>query len=493
MSFAFVPRSVGRSKPRGGVSSPSTAVTMSRGAAVQSPQPTIATPSTASSSRSVPSISGEDIALLLSLVLSEYALWVAPALRDPNRDGYVALSSVISSHSALQDPSLSEAVVVKSLRQYAPDGYDIRMILATGVKHGPPGGYEIRRRDWDKVVSSFSSYSRNAWQAKALYVERLPHAARAHLGILKLFKTLLPNTPNPLQTISFPAHHQDPPDAVPKCKGFALLTLTNKADLDKILADWPWSSESSTISERGREASEDILEEARRAGMRTLAKAAWDKLQDEYLAYRARLLEEIARAEAEEPAAQPVAQPHTTQPKRKKRTSSPPPPAPEPEPAAEAPASKSTLTASSRYPPACVVRVRNVVPGTNKTALRSLFAISGAELDYVDFTKGLDSCYLRVASSSHAHKLVGHFASHPTVQKDALDDAGAPASEHEQLRPLVVELLDGRQEEVYWGQVPEKVRKQAVLKATSAAGLTVEPEGGEGEETKGARKRRRRK
>lgn len=59
---------------------------------------------------------------------------------------------------------------------------------------------------------------------------------------------------------------------------------------------------------------------------------------------------------------------------------------------------------------------------------------------------------------------------------------------------MVVELLDGRQEQVYWGQVPDKVRKQAVAKAMSAAGLIVEPEGGDGEDaSKGAKKRRRRK
>lgn len=84
MSFAFVPRSVGRSKPRSGVPSPSTAVTTSRaGAAVQIPQPSL----TASSSRTVSGVSGDDVALLVSLALSDYALWTTPVLRDPNRDG----------------------------------------------------------------------------------------------------------------------------------------------------------------------------------------------------------------------------------------------------------------------------------------------------------------------------------------------------------------------------------------------------------------------
>lgn len=77
---------------------------------------------------------------------------------------------MISSHPGLQDASLSEAVVVKSLRQYAPDGFDFRMILASGPKHGPPGGYEIRRRDWEEVVSFFPTYSRDSWQAKIVYV-----------------------------------------------------------------------------------------------------------------------------------------------------------------------------------------------------------------------------------------------------------------------------------------------------------------------------------
>ena len=87
MSFAFVPRSVGRSKPRGGKPSPSTAVTVPRGAAVQNPQPALGIPPVASGSRTVPTTSGDDIALLVSLALSDHALWTTPGLRDPNRDG----------------------------------------------------------------------------------------------------------------------------------------------------------------------------------------------------------------------------------------------------------------------------------------------------------------------------------------------------------------------------------------------------------------------
>ncbi|KAF8484415.1 hypothetical protein JB92DRAFT_1567718 [Gautieria morchelliformis] len=84
----------------------------------------------------------------------------------------------------------------------------------------------------------------------------------------------------------------------------------------------------------------------------------------------------------------------------------------------------------SWFPQNCLVFVRNIHPDTNKTTLRTLFSASLASskrsVDYVDFTKGIDTvgpfliihppfslacltqCHLRLASPSDAARLVSH-------------------------------------------------------------------------------------
>jgi len=105
------------------------------------------------------------------------------------------------------------------------------------------------------------------------------------------------------------------------------------------------------------------------------------------------------------------------------------------------------------YPPGCVLFARHVPPDTNKTALRTLFSALLADasaLDYVDYTKGLDSCYLRLTTPEHGQALL---AAARSKQGDA------------SVQNLELELLEGRREEVYWENVPEKVRALAAQRA----------------------------
>ena len=62
----------------------------------------------------------------------------------------------------------------------------------------------------------------------------------------------------------------------------------------------------------------------------------------------------------------------------------------------EVTASHETVSPAFRYPTGCLVFVKNLNPDTNKTVLRSLLASpfsagSSGCIDYVDYTKGLDS------------------------------------------------------------------------------------------------------
>ncbi|KAI0313132.1 hypothetical protein OF83DRAFT_1175957 [Amylostereum chailletii] len=486
MSFAFVPRSVAKpSKPRPPPPHPAPGpATATAPPAAPNPSAPPSTPATV--------VADDEPALLLALALSDHALWTTPSLRDPNRDGFVSLSTLLRTAPPFASAAPAPVAVLKSIRAHAPDAYDVRMVVfGDAARTNASGGYEVRRRDWAAVVERFSTFDRAYWQRRTVYMEDLPHTARSPAGVVRLTRRLLSAAASPLhpvQAVVFPHHHQDDPSTVPapKCKGFALVTLADSADADRLLAAWPWArdkprddggedgagdgSEEEEEEEEGK-AGEEARREARKFGLRMLAKRDWDALQDEYLAYRARLLAAAAReppVAARAPAPPPIPPvPSSSSSKRPHEASASPPPTyhatpripAQPQTHPEQQEQEPRLDPHAPYPPGCVVYVRNVVPETNKTTLKTLFAAAASALqdaiDYVDYTKGLDTCYLRLASPAHAQTLASHFAPHPTVQRHALDAEGTREAV-EGRRALRAEVLGGRREEVYWAQVPEK-------------------------------------
>ena len=182
-----------------------------------------------------------------------------------------------------------------------------------------------------------------------------------------------------VQNIWLPPHAHDKPGDLPKCKGFALITLSSPEQAEELTRRWPWNARRTDLH--------DIpdtpeTQEAIKFGFRTMARVRWDELREEYLAYRRTLLDALAYAEqehednvevstiaSEEPTAPLSVIPHLP-----------------------------TTDLSSPYPQGCLVFVRNIHPETNKTTLRSLFSqafansdISDAGVDYVDFSKGMDT------------------------------------------------------------------------------------------------------
>lgn len=245
---------------------------------------------------------------------------------------------------------------------------------------------------------------------------------------------VLLNSSGVVQHIVFPPHYQDPPDAVPRCKGFALVTLNEPDVVSDILSRFPYDGDNTRPPTDDDEDSSAEESEARKAGFRTLPKERWDTLQAEYAEYRESLLRRIAAAASStEPAPNRIESAHDL--------------SDEPE---RAPAARPPQTQS--YPPGCVLFARHVPPDTNKTALRARFSALLADadaLDYVDYSKGLDSCYLRLKTHEHAQALL----------EAARSDHDASVQEPE------LELLKGRREEMYWENVPEKVRSLAVQRA----------------------------
>ncbi|KAF8489477.1 hypothetical protein F5888DRAFT_1746467 [Russula emetica] len=431
----------------------------------------------------------EDPAILGTLAFSDYEIWSNPTLRDPNHDGFVPLRTLVHTSPvflAANAVSLTEGSIVKSLRTHATDMFDIHMIVLDKTRprrsrHGyaPAGGYKVRRKDWAEVTRHFPTFSPEYWNIRTIYIENIPLQFRSIIGASKLLHRLLlrdHHTPSfslgdyrCIQSILFPPHHQDPPDAVPKCRGFALVTFSRPSDASHLLTHFPYHNRENNRSADGDDADLPAEErEARKAGFRTLSKESWESLQAEYVEYRDALLARIGASSSASASCSTL-------------------------PAAPIPAApadnvtdasgKALLRHASEallnFPPGCVIFARHVPQDTNKTALRSLFSAlladsSTTALDYVDYTKGLDTvrlpcvrpcqrlynvsfeqCYLRLTTREHALSLLKRFKL----------KCGKGDMEEDK---IMLELLDGRREEMYWEGVPDKVRALAVQRAQKA-------------------------
>lgn len=140
-----------------------------------------------------------------------------------------------------------------------------------------------------------------------------------------------------------------------------------------------------------------VASEAITAGFRTICKRRWDKLRDEYLEHQKDLLTLTLDSEQVEHNAKREAASHPNgfnrirhMPSRIRPIALPPPPPP-----------PGVLPPNKSYPENCLVFVKNIHPDTNKTTLKALFkqAFNGerdSAVDYVDYTKGMDSVRLHI-------------------------------------------------------------------------------------------------
>ncbi|KAF5363333.1 hypothetical protein D9756_000073 [Leucocoprinus leucothites] len=530
-SLSFVPRKLTKStnaqKPRpcntaAGASAPSaSAITSTSTSAVTSIGPTATDEAPAK-------YEDLDYANLIALSLSDFNLWLNSDLRQKigygstqgPEAGYISLSylfehsiplmSLLDSKPGKESNatrSKVQAALVKGIRSSANHLFDVRLLLHPdetvprfGKQKEVGGGYEIRRKRIGLVLRSKSE-----WDSCTLYIENIPPGYKSYTEIIRFLNDLLHNSPpipsssastaDPLtriQGISFPPHHNDKPDARPSCKGFALVTFAHAVDCEHLEKNWPWLRETTITSEVGQSKSEGPKEidlatrtshVARQYDFRVITKKRWLESKAEYLAYRQKLVEEMnAYQDAQQK------RPRTTLPSKTHDvmstdlSSQPSTSASAPLPDAYA---TTSLNYSSPYPLGCLVFVKNVHPETTKTTLRSLLS-QGLRLqdthelqknceglDYVDFSKGVDTCYLRLATPGYTAALVDYFdhRAHKIVQISGMDETGtnvsssASSSSTRDLRPIVVERVTGRPEEIYWEKVPVKVKRAAVEKA----------------------------
>ncbi|KAF9234358.1 hypothetical protein BU15DRAFT_90007 [Melanogaster broomeanus] len=400
---------------------------------------------------------GQDIAALVSLSLSDYNIWLDADLRrkleeslkyaeSTEEDGAgcipvqscpLTISSVRSPFRGSLSSEPSETEVVKALRTYASDTLEVRMLVSapsSSIWYGPGktsrkkdvGGYEVRRTDWAGLPDH---PSRSSSDARA---ECVPTQYRTIAGIARFAEALLPSLQSHncgVQSVTLPPHYLDKPGDIPKCKGYALVTFSTRDESESLLQTWLWRRCLAPVDRLDTHDIDMTLvdKEALKFGFRTMSKARWDQLNEEYLIYKQRLIDEMG--EADEPPA-------------------------------------CTSCSSNRTWRACSL-------SANKTTLKALFsqAFQAARcpangLDYVDFQKGMDTCYLRLASPHYTTLLMEYFIEHVTVHAHGLDATGRRPTGDD--KPISVEIIQGKKEELYWEKVPEKVRRQAVDKAVKA-------------------------
>lgn len=72
---------------------------------------------------------------------------------------------------------------------------------------------------------------------------------------------------------------------------------------------------------------------------------------------------------------------------------------------------------------------------------------------------------MRLATPKHAQSLAAHFSANLIAQTDGLDDKGGEFTKAN--AAIVMEVVEGKREQLYWERVPEKIRRQAVQNAIS--------------------------
>ncbi|KAJ3882383.1 hypothetical protein F5051DRAFT_394715 [Lentinula edodes] len=541
MSFAFIPRKVGKKAPATSIPA-SAGNSKGKAAAVNLPAAPLA--STVPAPRADEELA-EEFAILVVLSLTEYALWANADLRRrmeqtlEDEHGFVPLRYILKHSPLLQEQQHysqhimsklpSESAIVKAIRKHAEDNIEVRMVLSgpTWSNWGSSsagtdeGMYEIRSKARvSQGLEGAEGYMRDYWANRTIYIENIPPVHRTIHGIFQFVRDTYPSTNYPsIQRISFPPHYLDAdadtssfhqiPKSRTKCKGFAFVVFSSVDEVDQFSATWKWerarsgpvpvplkADTSPSLLSRVFSASSHV--EARKHGFRALPKAQWDALKDEYVVWRQKLLEQVL-AEQDDDVDEKMKYKVGSQWEEEEEYNefgdgeiSHSIQSNGPQTSLSSSANlPSYLTSSSPFPPNCLVFIRNIHAGTNKTTLRTLLSkalINGVEkgientqpqdisqcIDYVDYTKGMDTCYIRFSSPSQASALQSYLTRHCIVQNTALDDTGIEVGRAQTDKPKYIEVegVQGKKEEIYWEKVPIKVRQEAVRKAISNANAT---------------------
>lgn len=391
------------------------------------------------------------------------------------------------------------------------------------------------QEDWERSTIYIENLPRNHWSLPGAlaFMRSLTNDInqRSEQAIIMDDESSSSTATFRIQHLELPTHAKAVEGDIPLCKGFAFVTFSSVEEAERLASRWPWytthiqgndekgvedSDEDSDIGDElmNLDLSEEnnehkiAVKEATESGFRSMTYHRWTELKNEYTARQDALYEAMRRGistsstaattfRTTQGAAESVSIQTTgsTQPTQNgsRGREIPPHLAPTPQRSVHDPLKKRDQ--DSDYPHGCLLFIKNVHPQTNKTALKSLFShilniafgstttiapsssgqgASNSRVDYVDWSKGMSSCHLRLTHPSIARALSTYLGSHNLVQATGEDTVGTPIAssskptmsigDADMTRPLVAELVQGRAEEIYWSKIPEKIRNAAIVK-----------------------------
>ncbi|KAG9045813.1 hypothetical protein FS837_005603 [Tulasnella sp. UAMH 9824] len=372
-----------------------------------------------------------ELATLVELSLTDHALWCTPELRqilETQPEGWLSFETLIRHASLLKNLEASPNELAQALRTYGSGRLELRLSLTTrSARSGAM--FDVRRKDWDVLKDqNLRDMSEEDWNARTIYLENIPpqHYKTKH-DLVSFFETCLgtPSEPIVVQDIAFPPK-EGREESDTKCRGFAFIVCNSSAVAVKATKEWSWTGFNTRFRETLGGESMDVEVEGEPHG-------TGDRI---WLAKRCGF-RAITRQRWTELRDEYLA-----------------------------------------YRDVLIAKL-NARPEPKHH--------DGSEIDYVDWTKGLDSCYVRLSSPEHADRMVHYFTKYVQCQVEPLDGEITQSVTPKMFKNrITAKLVKGEREEIYWRNVPQKIKRAAFAKNRD-----TEESLPQAEEAKPPRKRRK--
>ncbi|KAL1921079.1 uncharacterized protein VTP21DRAFT_11714 [Calcarisporiella thermophila] len=210
-----------------------------------------------------------------------------------------------------------------------------------------------------------------------------------------------------------------------KFSGFCFVEFENESDIERAISEFRPKSQDGDGGDSDEDNSKELRKEENLA-LRIIPKAKWLELKDEYLKYlgeRQRMQHKVQRQ---------------IELRREACTQASLQSAPSEE-------------MSDDYPKGIILLAQHVNADTKKDILKKLFGKYG-DIEYVDYTRKNDFCYLRMKSSEESEKLAKHFRDRRLMQK-YFDDISLTEADNSNRAPITVRILSGQEEAQYWHHI----------------------------------------
>ncbi|KAH8924086.1 hypothetical protein BT69DRAFT_1349690 [Atractiella rhizophila] len=114
------------------------------------------------------------------------------------------------------------------------------------------------------------------------------------------------------------------------------------------------------------------------------------------------------------------------------------------------------------FPEGVIVHLSHLSTSTNREKMKKLIerSVDGVKVEYVDLTKGLDRCHIRLETTEQARRLVDWLGKHRVVHQLEGDDWLPLNEDFDEEAMVKADLIVGRREELYWSSIRGEVKER---------------------------------